>query len=235
MNKSTIALMIFAFAGCGSTPAASVDASPTSDAPACTLPATQRYLPLATGNQWTYNITPAGGGTTVMKKNSVEAFEDVGAAKAGIMAYRVRAERSDGVTVDWQRETCEGVIREREQTFTLAGVKATEQYYTPNKLRLDESVAHLTMGATWISTYQEHQIDLVTNVETVVAKSDRWTVVATNVPVTVPAGTFNCLQITKAGVATGTVDKTFYFALGVGKVKEVGKQIEELAAYTVQP
>jgi hypothetical protein len=58
-------------------------------------------------------------------------------------------------------------------------------------------------------------------------------VVAVEEMVTVPAGTFSAVVIEKVG---GTSTKRYWFARGVGKVKEQsGTQVEELTEYKLMP
>jgi hypothetical protein len=56
---------------------------------------------------------------------------------------------------------------------------------------------------------------------------------AVDEPVTVPAGTFNCLRVRRRASQQDGSDKTYWFAKGVGKVKEVGGQTEELTSVTI--
>jgi hypothetical protein len=63
--------------------------------------------------------------------------------------------------------------------------------------------------------------------------TDTWRVVAVDEMVNVPAGTFSAVLIEKVG---GTSTKRYWFARGVGKVKErSGAQLEELVNYTLAP
>ena len=52
-------------------------------------------------------------------------------------------------------------------------------------------------------------------------------------PLTVPAGTFTCLHLHKVGTDDSTAQKDYWFARGVGKIKESGGQTEELASYSL--
>ncbi len=68
-----------------------------------------------------------------------------------------------------------------------------------------------------------------------VDRSQTFTVEATSVEVTVPAGTFDCIQILRERDDMTKI-KRFWFAAGVGKIKEentlTGK-VEELEVYSV--
>jgi hypothetical protein len=117
----------------------------------------------------------------------------------------------------------------REQTFR-PHVKNVDTIYTPDKIRIDETPAHVAMGATWQISYTEVTTDSA-NVMTTIAKDETWTVEATAESVTVPAGTFTAMRLHK--VTSGAADKMFWFAAGVGKIKETGDQTEELVSYTL--
>ena len=195
----------------------------------CATPAAQRLLPLAVGATWTFTVTD--GAATETKTSTVQAYEDVGATKAGIMAFRVRTEKIDGSTVSWQEDQCDKIVRHREQSFDLGNVMVSEQIYNPQKLRVDETPDHVTLGATWIDTYTEVEEDQITGDIITTDKSESWTVDAASESITVPAGTFDAIKLHRVGTDVGASDKYYWFAPGVGKIKETGTQTEELSAY----
>lgn len=196
-------------------------------------PSTGRLLPLKQGVSWTYKITDSKG-VFSDKKTTVEALEDVGGTKAGTRAFRVRTEDTGGATVGWQEDTGTSVVRHREQEFDAANKQLTDAFFTPSKLRLDESEAHLASGATFTTTHTEKSTDLSTMLTTTVDKTETWTVESLDDTVTVPAGTFHCVRIHRVGAATGSSDKLYWFAHGVGKVKETGgARSEELQSYSI--
>jgi hypothetical protein len=182
------------------------------------------------GATWTWQVTSSSGARHD-KVSTVEVLEDVGGAKAGVMAFRVRTQGDDGVTVSWQEDTGQAIRRHREKTLSPAGALVSDQSFTPSKLRLDEAPARLTVGATYTESYTEVEIDPATGESKSASKSETWTVEAVDEPVTVPAGTFACLRLRRVGSDAGAADKRFWFARGVGKVKETGGQTEELKAY----
>lgn len=195
-------------------------------------PILKRYLPLAVGAKWTYLVSDPKAGTAETKTSTVEAFEDVGGAKAGVKAFRVRTEKLDGVTVSWQEDLGDKVVRHEEEARDLQGTLVTEEVYVPSKLRLDETAEHTTASASWIVKYTETVNDAKTGSSTN-DKTEAWSVIGTDETVIVPAGTFRCLHVRRVGDVIGQAEKDYYFARGVGKVKELGKQTEELDSYTV--
>lgn len=195
-------------------------------------PATGRLLPLEQGASWTYKIVDSKG-VFKDKKTTVEALEDVGGSKAGTKAFRVRTEDTNGATVSWQEDTGTSVVRHREQEFDAANAQQSDTFFTPSKLRLDESAAHLTSGASFTTTHTEKTTDLATMITTTVDKTETWTVESLDDAITVPAGTFHCVRVHRVGAAAGSSDKLYWFARGVGKVKESGGgRVEELQAYS---
>ena len=219
-------LSIFALvAACGDDVQDDVD----SGVVACTTPAAERYLPLAVGASWTYETSDMGA-PAQSKVTTIEAFEDVGDRKAGIIGFRQRTEKLAGYALSWHADDCTAINRHREQSFDTAGALQTDQFYVPAKLRVDETAAHTTLGATWTTAYTEVEIDLVGGTTTR-SKDEAWTVEGVDEAVTVPAGTFTALKLRKT--TSGDADKVYWFVKGVGKVKEEGEQVENLTAYTL--
>jgi hypothetical protein len=203
------------------------------DAPMCED--TGRYLQLSTGASWTYRVTDTGGGGATTKTQTVGPMEDVGGDLAGTMAFRlttVKGTTGQGMVISWQQDTGEGVIRLREQD--MAGAVTTDEYYSPMRRRIDEAPPHLVPGAAWDESYVETvSTDGAPPVMT--NKTEHWSVIADDEIVTVPAGEFCTIHIhrtSEVGGIDGSI-KDYWFARGVGKVKEVAAgQVEELAAYT---
>lgn len=232
MIRSRLVSLVFlvaagGLAACGSEdPASQADGGPGADARVgLDGDLTGRYLPLAIGNSWTYRVVPAGGAPET-KVSEVEALEDVGGEKAGITAFRVRTTKPDGITLSWQEDTGTEVLRHREEERSLADSLLVEQIYLPARVRLDETAAHLAVGAMWDVSYTERTTGVGD-----VARIDQWTVEAVDEQVVVPAGTFSCLRVRRIGAEVGQANKVYWFARGVGKVKEEGGQLEELSAY----
>jgi hypothetical protein len=150
------------------------------------------------------------------------------------MAYRLTTNKpGGGQTISWQEDLGDAIVRHRERD--LSGDSQTDEIYEPYKLRVDESAAHLDAGATWTETYQEIVTDS-DNVTTTADKSEAWEVVAYDEMIAVPAGEFCTLHVSRmstVGGAGGSL-KHYWFARGVGKVKESGdNQTEELVSYSL--
>lgn len=195
----------------------------------CTTAAAERYMPLAVGASWTYDTSDMGN-PVQSKVTTIEAFEDIGDRKAGVIGFRQRTEKLSGYALSWHADDCTAVNRHREQNFDTAGTLQTDQFYVPAKLRIDETAAHTTLGATWTTAYTEVEVDMVGGTNTR-SKDESWTVEAVDEEVTVPYGTFTALKVRKT--TSGDADKVYWFVKGVGKVKEEGEQVENLTAYTL--
>ena len=194
-----------------------------------------RYLPLKVGATWTYRVTnpAAPGSAATVKTSRVEAHELVGDLKPAVSAFRVLTIKAGGgSTVSWQEVRGLRVVRHRERSLDGRGMLQLDEWYLPEKLRLDEAPGRLAAGATWTESYRETQMAPgVPN--TTVMPTDQWTVEPQET-ITVPAGSFPCLKLRRRALGgTATADKTYWFARGVGKVKETGGQSEELVSYSI--
>lgn len=215
--------------GCSNPEAPATPPTPDARAPA----ASDRYLPLSVGAKWTYHATDPASGATGETQSVITALEDVGGAKAGTTAFRVDSSTLIGSVVNWQQDLGTSIVRHREQFFDLKGVKLSDYVFTPYRLRLDESPAHTTKGATWTETHTATVDNLVTGTKVNASFSVAWTVEAVDDPVTVPAGTFSCLRIHRVQTGYAPSDETHWFARHVGKVKETGPEQKELTSYSI--
>lgn len=229
MVRVTFVTMFLALAlGCGGNPGGDDDGVDAGELPA------GRLFPLQVNASWTYQITDVATNVVDSKSQTVLGREDIGDLKAGIMAFRLRTEKpGGGYTVSWQEDTGTAIIRHREQAFDATSAMKVEDYYLPGKLRVDESAERTADGAAWTESYQERVTDMVTSITTTADKDDDWTVVARAESVTVPAGTFTAIHLERRNLVTGSI-KDYWFAPGVGKVKETGdSQIELLVDFNV--
>src|SRR5687768_4024234 len=103
------------------------------------------------GASWTFRSTDIETGSTATKLRFVEALEDIGDRKAGIVGYRMRVENANGYSLSWHEDLGPetGVVRHREQSFDASGAFERDEFYDVHKIRADESPAHMVSGATW--------------------------------------------------------------------------------------
>jgi hypothetical protein len=220
--QSRLALpLLLGLLGCGSAePKSSDERASSSDS----------YFPLVSGNSWAYVVIDQESDETSSKTQRVEGREPV-PGREEIVAYRLTTEKAGAIsTVSWQDERDLELVRFLEHSLDFDGSVRAIESYDPYKLRLDQKPEHLNVGATFSQEYAETHTNVVEQTTSELAKHEEWLVEAVDEMVTVPAGTFECLRLRRSGDATQPI-KTFFFARGVGKIKETGGQTEELASY----
>lgn len=218
-------------AGCGGKEPGKEEATPT-PTPGEEL----RLLPMVIGATWTYRVHDVETGVMEDKTRTIEAYEDIGDRKAGIMGFRMRVETVNGYSLSWHEDLGPegGVVRHRKQEFDLNGVLDKEEYYEAHKIRVDESPEHRVTGATWTENYSQTKIKPGMPEETT-PEVRTWYVIATSESITVPAGTFEALRVHRTSPA-GETDKTYWFVEGIGTVKEIdtgGDEDGELVSFTI--
>ena len=112
-----------------------------------------RYQPMVVGATWVYNVTDTGFAYT--KNSAVEAFEDIGGMAAGTMGYKVSETIKTSTQLTWYESTATDVRRHHDQQTDANGIMASEDWYTPYDLRVDESSDHLMAGAAWTVSYMD--------------------------------------------------------------------------------
>lgn len=230
------ALAAVAGAGCGSSNGSGSGGSGgTSGAlavdGAVPLVTTGRYQPLVVGTTWVYNVTDTGVAYT--KNSAVESYEDIGGVAAGIMGYKVSETIKTSTQLTWYESTATDVRRHHDQQIDANGVMSSEDWYTPYDLRVDESADHLMAGAAWTMSYMDAHTSASKPAATKTI-TENWTTDAVNETVTVPAGTFGALKITRTDTSDGTA-KSQWFVPGVGKIRESNTtgHLEELTSYMI--
>ena len=190
-----------------------------------------RYQPMVVGATWVYNVTDTGFAYT--KNSAVEAFEDIGGMAAGTMGYKVSETIKTSTQLTWYESTATDVRRHHDQQTDANGVMSSEDWYTPYDLRVDESPEHTMAGAAWTVTYMDAHTS-ASKPATTKTITENWTTDASNEVVTVPAGTFSALKITRTDTANGS-SKSQWFVPGVGKIRESNTtgHLEELQSYTI--
>ena len=195
------------------------------------LVTTGRYQPLVVGTTWVYNVTDTG--VAYVKNSAVMSYEDIGGIAAGTMGYKVSETIKTSTQLTWYESTATDVRRHHDQQVDANGVMSSEDWYTPYDLRVDESPDHLTAGAAWTLTYMDAHTSASKPASTK-SVTENWTTDAANETVTVPAGTFSALKITRTNTADGTA-KSQWFVPGVGKIRESNTtgHLEELTSYMI--
>ena len=233
-----LALAMVLVTGCGSTDpgpggaAGSPGTGGTTGAGGATgAPTGGPYQPLAVNAMWAYQVNDRG--VAYEETNVVEALEDMGGTKAGTMAYRMRESLPNETQLTWYQTAANMTLRHHEQALDAAGAMKSESWFSPYRLRLDENAAHVTDGATWTTTFTENHTSR-SKPPSQTSKTETWLVLAANETIVVPAGTFTTLRVSRTDQTDGSI-KTYWFARGVGKVKEVTEtgHTEELSRYSI--
>ena len=190
-----------------------------------------RYQPLVVGATWVYNVTDTGVAYT--KNSAVEAFEDIGGMAAGTMGYKVSETIKTSTQLTWYESTATDVRRHHDQQTDANGVMTSEDWYSPYDLRIDESPDHLMAGAAWTVSYMDAHTSASKPASNKTI-TENWTTDAANETVTVPAGTFSAVKITRTDTSNGS-SKSQWFVPGVGKIRESNTtgHLEELTSYMV--
>jgi hypothetical protein len=192
-------------------------------------------LPWKEGYSWTYEVNE--GGTISTKTTTVGPLELVGGSGPSktLMANRVvtaKGTNGNDETRSWQAVMGDRVLRYREQSFSAAtGDLQQEEHWDPYKIHIDGTPSRTVTGAAWTESYDETKLP-VGMAPVTAPVNDGWTCLAEAESITVPAGTFTTVVFKKTS-QTG-VSKTYNYARGVGKVKEVGAQVEQLVSYDVE-
>lgn len=221
------------------------------------LPTAESYYPQKMGNTWTYLVTPmadlpsykvvvidglemVGGGGPMAARPAWRHTTCKSAKTIEACAMPPSATNPVDRTVGWLGMVGKTLVNYREQAFKKATTTLTvEDWWEPYRIKIDHEAAHTTANARWTETYKEYK-QPADGIRTVTTKMEVWQVLAVNDTVVInpPGGTprtySNCLKVTHS-TATGAIDKVFWYAKGIGKVKEVGTQTEELIDYKVQP
>ncbi|PTL81648.1 hypothetical protein [Vitiosangium sp. GDMCC 1.1324] len=213
----------FITAGCGGSTSSNPTVEPTSGA----------LLPWKVGNRWTYRVTDDG--EVSEKETTVGELEPVGGTgpNRDVLANKVVTRKGTAdKTVSWQAVSGSRLVRYREQSFRAnTDTVETEDSWAPAKLHVDEAPEHAAVGASWLESYEETELETGEQPSTETVR-EQWTVIADDETVTVPAGTLRALVLRKSGTSK---TKTYWFVRGIGKVKETGGQTEELVSYELVP
>ena len=186
-----------------------------------------RFLPFEDGYSWTYRVTSLGTPEVVTKSQSLTAETD---PVLGDVLVQV-TEKDNGTTVSKFQLDGEAVLRRLQEDRDATGALEKTTTYDPGQLRIDEASDRITLGAEWDSIYEVVQTDSTGFELSRGSTTDHWEVLGVDVDCSSPLGDFKCLQLRRQRTAGGISDKQYFFAKGIGKVKEVNaNQVEELVS-----
>lgn len=220
--KTWVTAMVLGLAlvACGDEPpdlpdAGGVDAGPPS------------LLPAKVGNQWTYRVT-TGAGAVRTKVQSITGTVSID-GRAGLVFL------SD---LDRNRETTSQQFVDGTMHFRASEIEYRDGLvhrrieYDPPSLRVDSG--RTAVGTRFTDSHTKSTYDANGVLLEVEPRAHEFIVEAENELLEVAAGSFKCVRIRRSRSGTES-EKTYWYAPGVGKVKEVGGQTEELTSYSVNP
>ncbi len=201
-------------------------------------PLSGSYMPLSLGSWWRYRVLDPGTlrPEPVEKTIRLDRRGDAGGMLRGDDAVRLFRNDADGTADRWLTRRGDAVVWLHDEWRDTAGGTTRAIYYQPHRLRVDDGCPHRTPGARWTQAY----VKVERTPDRAVSSSYRvedWLVEAVDEEVTVPAGTFRCLRLRRRNVCAGEfTDSTYWFAPGVGKVKESSppEELEELVGFHIE-
>jgi hypothetical protein len=224
------------------------------------LPTAESYYPEKMGNSWTYVVTPlvdlpsykvvtidamemVGGTGTSKDRPAFRHITCKSAPSPEACAMAPSMNNKVDRTVGWLGMADKVLGNYREQAFKKAtDTLVEEDWWEPFRNKVDMSPEHTKLGVTWVDMYKEWKRP-VNGITISTQQMETWTVVAVDETVTVnpppaiggtPRVYPHCLQVSHT-TSGGAMAKTFWYAKGIGKVKETGGQTEELLDYKVAP
>lgn len=184
------------------------------------------YLPFEPSYRWTYRVTDLGSGVQSEKSQAVSPAEVTDDDFPGLSFFEQVTDKFSGQTVSLLAREGEALVRYKQQDFDELGAFERVTVYDPPKLRIDEGRAGA--GTTFDESYTATVTDALDQ-QTATMITESWEVIGVDVPCSAPFGELECIQLRRVRTAGGTANKDYYFARGVGKVREEGdQQIEEL-------
>jgi hypothetical protein len=223
-----------ALGGCsgGSGTSANLDPGGGGGSDAAAQATSGHYEPLAVGVSWTYHVND--NGVAYDKTSAVIDTEDAGGPAAGVTVFHLVDTFPADKQNTWYQVDGQVVKRLHDNDLDSAGNVKTDDWYSPFRLRVDETPEHTVEGTTWTLSFTDTHTSS-TKASTSVMKTDNWRVDGVDEPVTVPYGTFLSLHVSRADPTDGSI-KSFWFVRGIGKVKEANNSghLEELATRSGQ-
>ncbi len=190
-------------------------------------------LPWKHGNTWTYRVTVDSQVSEKVTTVGEEQLVGGTGPHAADLANHVVTTKRDGLdrTESWQARVGDRVLRYRELSFGASdGALELEEHWDPYKLHIDGTAEHMVAGAQWAETYTETKTTAPAGTPITSTVTDTWTVEGVGISITVPAGTFQAVVFRKL-----PTEKLYFYVPGIGKVKELGGQTEELVSYDLVP
>lgn len=204
-----------------------------SETPVRPNPVSGPLLPLKTGNSWVYKVTDSSGLVT-RKTTTVGERQMVGGGgpNQATEAFLMVTQKANGQdeTHSWQDLLGDKIVRYRELSFGMVtGLQNGEEHWMPYKLRVDGSPERTKLGVEFVEEYQETKVGSLEPTQTL---HDSWRVARVDETIRVGDETFSAIKLERTGRGS---TKAYWFVPGLGKVREIGGQTEELESYSFTP
>lgn len=179
--------------------------------------------PLGTGARWTYRITdPAKG---VFDKQVV-VLGPGPVPESTATGIEVRDTEPTNEETAWMDVESGFLVRHREEDRKAGTLVRVTTWDPPAPKDLAVEAQAGWTGQVQATEREWHPDGSISTKQPIY----KFTVVATGVSVTVPAGTYTCIQVVRERL--DKLDRrTFWLAPNVGKVREESDRIEELSSY----
>jgi hypothetical protein len=197
------------------------------DPPCPSLPLGDDLMPLAIGYSWTYE--ESGGPIPGTITKTVVGSEDFSGQET-LVWETVQTNSPVTKRANWRDDGLR-VTRLRQERYGPGDLFLDAREYEPGFLRIERTLDQV--GAELTERHTRLEYDAAGNLVRSVSKLYNWRVEAVDETVRVPAGEFLTVRVRRTDVDQGS-NKTYWYARGVGKVKEVGPlETEALAEFDV--
>lgn len=198
------------------------------------------FYPMRDGASWTYLHSKGGGWSELVTLERSSSDPD--------LFEQHQTGHPDGDASRSDLRVVDGAVLRVAADQLLDDELVYSVVYEPGFMRFSDAWLDAEIGDTFIEEYDRTETDVGEAAKPTRARAHRFTVEALSEDVTVPAGVFrNCLRVRReraldliedAGTALAQEEqeKLFWFAAGVGKVREenlITGSTEVLSAYEV--
>jgi len=197
------------------------------------------YYPMSVGDYWVYEETGVYSGSTTTLRYEVTGEETLTLEHADgprdvFVVENTFPGTSDEYRLQYVEDDGTRAVRIKHEIFDATQTLTKVREYDPGFLRFDRS--RIGKDEQWTEELVEYTDTLDGTPVQNKQVQYQYKVIDRHQTVTVEAGTFDCLVIERS-VVYGTVGevKVYYFAPGVGKIKEITENDKEenLVAYQV--
>jgi len=185
-----------------------------------------RFFPYEVGYHWEWRVTDLSSGAVETKTQVVAEIRNHPDDGEPMLVQLTN--KGAGSTENWMRKEGDALVRLQQMDRNSLDELLRTTLYTPYAIRLDEAAERVADGATFTEDYTEVEYDEMGTETRRTNVTEEWEVLGVNVACDAPLGTFECLHIRRTRTQGGVTEKQYWFARGVGKIREEGGQIEQL-------